>query len=224
MGADSHPAGWPDKGIVVRTRQSVSDRLPSQRRYREDSARWTRREFLRFGVVGGVVALGIQAAAFLYATLFPRRVPRFGSRIVAGDLREFTADSAPERVVAGKFFLASFPAGLLAIYWRCRHLGCDVPWYPSDTATLPNGREVTGIFRCPCHNSTYTRDGQVIAGPAPGPLDIFTIEVDAEGRVIVDTGEIWRRPVSTLADLTPAQPATSGPPNREKLTRVGPAV
>lgn len=202
----------------------MADRAPSQEQHDEGTAPWTRREFLRLGAVGGLVALGVQASAWLYATLFPRRVPRFGSRILAGNLHELAADSAPERVVAGKFFLTSFPAGLLAVYWRCRHLGCDVPWYPSETATLPDGREVTGIFRCPCHNSTYTREGEIIAGPAPGPLDIFTIEVDDLGRVIVDTGEIWRRPAATGADLTPAQPASIGPPNRENLTRVGPSV
>jgi len=42
----------------------------------------------------------------------------------------------------------------------CPHLGCHYQW---DAAA--------GEFRCPCHASTFAKDGKVLGGPAPRPLD-----------------------------------------------------
>ena len=65
---------------------------------------------------------------------------------------------------------------MLALWHRCTHLGCTVPW-----------NENEGQFHCPCHNSIFTPNGEVVSGPAPSPLDLFPIEI-VNGEVIVDTG------------------------------------
>jgi cytochrome b6-f complex iron-sulfur subunit len=75
------------------------------------------------------------------------------------------------------------PEGLLALYWKCKHLGCTVPWKPDEDY---QGNQ--GIFHCPCHGSIYLRNGQNVAGPAPQPLDYFPIEI-AGGKISVDTGK-----------------------------------
>jgi cytochrome b6-f complex iron-sulfur subunit len=74
--------------------------------------------------------------------------------------------------------------GLLALWQKCPHLGCTVP-YRADFSFL--GR--TGWFRCPCHGSTYTKEGGIlVAGPAPRPMDRFSIEVREDNSIVVNTG------------------------------------
>ena len=64
--------------------------------------------------------------------------------------------------------------GLLALYQKCVHLGCTVQWL----ATF-DFQNQTGWFRCPCHQSTYTKAGVRVFGPAPRSLDTFEIQFDA---------------------------------------------
>src|SRR3972149_5228658 len=74
--------------------------------------------------------------------------------------------------------------GLLGLWRRCPHLGCPVPWRADFTFL---GR--TGWFRCPCHGSTYTKEGGIlVAGPAPRPLDLFDLEVQPDKSVVVPGG------------------------------------
>lgn len=49
----------------------------------------------------------------------------------------------------------------------CTHLGCRVRWISE--------RE---IFFCPCHNGVFDKDGAVLDGPPPRPLDRFEVKVD----------------------------------------------
>lgn len=42
----------------------------------------------------------------------------------------------------------------------CPHLGCRYDWFPS-----------AHHFVCPCHGSVFSLTGEVLAGPAPRPLD-----------------------------------------------------
>jgi cytochrome b6-f complex iron-sulfur subunit len=68
--------------------------------------------------------------------------------------------------------------GLVALYQRCVHLGCRVPFC-----------QTSQWFECPCHGSKYNRVGEKKAGPAPRGLDRFVFTV-AGGVVKVDTGTI----------------------------------
>ena len=65
---------------------------------------------------------------------------------------------------------------LMAIYQVCVHLGCLVPYIPSEKR-----------FICPCHGSTYERDTQYVRGPAPRNLDQFPVKV-VNGNIVVNTG------------------------------------
>ena len=58
----------------------------------------------------------------------------------------------------------------------CPHLGCTVRW-----------EEQSARFRCACHGGTFDRDGTVLAGPPPRPLDRYRFRVDA-GQLLVEVG------------------------------------
>ena len=72
--------------------------------------------------------------------------------------------------------IAGMEKGYVALYQKCVHLGCRVPWCPSSQ-----------WFECPCHGSKYNRVGEKQGGPAPRGLDRFALEVSG-GNIIVDTG------------------------------------
>ena len=58
----------------------------------------------------------------------------------------------------------------------CTHLGCRIRWIPDQEG-----------FFCPCHNGVFAKDGSVIGGPPPRPLDRFETKVE-EGILFVKRG------------------------------------
>lgn len=63
---------------------------------------------------------------------------------------------------------------------KCPHLGCGYKW--RRTKNFPDG-----VFLCPCHLSIYDEAGKVLDGPAPRPLDVLPMQVNAAGDVqIID--------------------------------------
>jgi cytochrome b6-f complex iron-sulfur subunit len=78
--------------------------------------------------------------------------------------------------------LEGMQGGVTALYQKCVHLGCRVPWCKSSQ-----------WFECPCHGSQYNRVGEKKGGPAPRGLDRFGVEVSG-GVVTVDTGNLVQGP------------------------------
>ncbi len=66
----------------------------------------------------------------------------------------------------------------IALYQRCVHLGCTVPF-----------RDDCVSFKCPCHGSHYHVDGEYLDGPAPRSLDRFALSFNGED-VVIDTGTL----------------------------------
>ena len=68
----------------------------------------------------------------------------------------------------------------IAYSGKCPHLGCGYKW--RKTKNFPEG-----VFLCPCHLSIYDEAGKVIDGPAPRPLDVLPMQVEAGGEIkIID--------------------------------------
>ena len=65
--------------------------------------------------------------------------------------------------------------GVVALYQKCVHLGCRVPW--CSTAQW---------FECPCHGSKYDRIGEKRDGPAPRGLDHWPITISGDN-ILIDT-------------------------------------
>jgi cytochrome b6-f complex iron-sulfur subunit len=147
-----------------------------------NSGKATRRQFLVGILTLSLVGLIGQAGVALIDFLKPRmQAGTFGSKVSAGQAAEYQPGSV-SHVRKGRYYISRLDdGGLLAMWQRCTHLGCTVPWHEDEAQ-----------FHCPCHNSIYTRTGEVVSGPAPRPLDIFPIEVD-NGEVVVDTGHPIQR-------------------------------
>ena len=173
-------AGVPDppsQPITVGTpRQTAAQRRSEAER------RFTRREFLRNAVLGGVGVAAIAGGVAASQYGLPNKTGVFGKEvIVPPDVIPAPGDP-PYKYLPGKFWLINNADGALALYWKCPHLGCTVPWEESE-----------GQFHCPCHQSIYDRHGVRIDGPAPRPMDLMALRVDALGNVVVNTGEITER-------------------------------
>jgi len=137
----------------------------------------SRRDFLNlFWGAAGAVALSEFSLVGL-RFLSPRPViGEFGGVFNVGVVEDFPMGSVTP-VEAGRFYVVRLvDGGLLAVYRRCTHLGCAVPYDPA-----------VGQFVCPCHGSAFTMDGQVQNAPAPRPLDLFSLSITDAGEILVDT-------------------------------------
>jgi cytochrome b6-f complex iron-sulfur subunit len=163
----------------------------------------TRRQFFNRSIVAGsglgLGAFGVAALAFLW----PSAGGGFGGKIVVGseaDAKDAFSNKIPFYNAAAKTYIVAYPEedlpkarkvpsytapilagmeqGYVALYQKCVHLGCRVPWCPSSQ-----------WFECPCHGSKYNRVGEKQGGPAPRGLDRFVLELSG-GNIVVDTGSL----------------------------------
>jgi cytochrome b6-f complex iron-sulfur subunit len=177
----------------------------------------SRRQFLNrawtLSFVGFLGFFGMSSLAFLW----PRLSGGFGTRITAGDYDDIISRVGPEGDYEpvfnseGRFWLTYYDgtgdapvyltvgameAKLQALYRKCVHLGCSVPFCSKSK-----------LFECPCHGSKYRLNGEFFGGPAPRGLDRFPVIVEG-GKVIVDTGALEIGPprgVNTWAQFAEPQ-------------------
>ena len=179
--------------------------------------------------VGAALAGG---AATILNMLYPRGVAGFGGPInVAASA--IPAPGEPPRVFPeGRFLLVnlapdegrmaesnvSAAGGLLALWTRCPHLGCTVPWAPD--AVFDDGTDRRGWFRCPCHGSTYTKAGVRVYGPAPRSMDTMQIDV-AENGIVVQTGDRTKGDIDNTARAVGWTPPDAATTNDSPQSEVG---
>ena len=166
----------------------------------EDQLGVTRRQFFNRSITVMMVAGIAGFAASIIAFLWPSLKGGFGSRVTVGKiddiLAEIDAAKGPKYVAEARTYLVPYPAsalqkakkvysgavldgmnaGVVALYQKCVHLGCRVPWCSTSQ-----------WFECPCHGSQYNRVGEKKGGPAPRGLDRFAIVVGAGGLITVDS-------------------------------------
>lgn len=149
-----------------------------------------RRQFLGLAWAGSLAVLGAQTLAALTRFLKPVSSGGFGGLIYAGRVDEFPVGSI-NRILSGRFYLVRNEQGFLALWQRCTHLGCAVPY-----------DEAAQQFHCPCHGSIFNDLGEVSGGPAPRPLDFFPV-VLRDGEVWVDTSKPTERAAYDPSQVTP---------------------
>jgi cytochrome b6-f complex iron-sulfur subunit len=155
----------------------------------------TRRALLRGGFGVGLASVLAAMGGIVVDFLWQRNVSGFGAVITAGAIADFPPGTKT-KVREGKFWLVNLTEaqggpGLLALWQKCPHLGCVVPWEERFRFVEPSSGDVTeGWFRCPCHQSTYDHAGVRVYGPAPRSMDRMALRVTKDGFIEVDTGDI----------------------------------
>jgi cytochrome b6-f complex iron-sulfur subunit len=187
---------------------SVEQSAPKSTARRVEQARQAearkvaRRSFLRVSVFAGLT-LGVGSLLAGFLGFFNLRHPTgFGGVVNVAKARIPKPGDDPGRISEGKFWLSNLAGtqgdvlgvggtgGLMALYWKCPHLGCTVPWNPGFQGSQVNFPGVNGWFRCPCHGSTYSRAGVRVFGPAPHSMDTMLVTINADGSINVNTGKI----------------------------------
>jgi len=125
--------------------------------------------------------LGVEAAWTTWDFLRPRVSEGFGADIKVGAAESFR-EGEVRYVSAGRMYVVSVGGELHALYQKCPHLGCRVPFCES-----------SGRFECPCHASVFNRRGEYISGPSPRGMDEFPIRT-VERDLVVGTGTVIEGP------------------------------
>ena len=180
----------------------------------------TRRQFFNraitatFGSFMGL--MGLYSLAFFW----PKLSGGFGTDVDAGSVSEvkskvFASDGSilPLFIPEARAYIVPAPAPLseqfadkkvevaelMALFQRCVHLGCRVPWCGPSQG-----------FECPCHGSKYSSIGEYFAGPAPRNLDRFEVEI-RDDRFIIKTGSLLETPrARVLTSEYPRGPSCIG--------------
>jgi cytochrome b6-f complex iron-sulfur subunit len=169
----------------------------------EEALGVTRRQVLNRGIVATFALTLTGFGAACVAMLWPSLSGGFGSKIRVGKFDEIMEEIADKKepfyLGAGRVYISPYPQegvekakgvqayaavlegyeqGVVAIYQKCPHLGCRVPWC-----------KTSQWFECPCHGSQYNRVGEKKGGPAPRGMDRFAATVEG-GIVVVDTATV----------------------------------
>jgi len=148
----------------------------------DDTSKTTRRDFLKIAWTGlGALAV-VEAGGMALAFSLPRLAEgEFGSIVTVGPVDDFPPNSVTP-FPQSRFYLSRLEdGGFLALYRKCTHLGCSVPWEAAQ-----------GGFMCPCHASAFDARGDVLNPPAPRALDLFPVIIE-DGVIKVDTGAVIQR-------------------------------
>lgn len=194
---ESQTDAWKAALASRRTQVADSEAIPAAMLSPVDEG-VSRRNFIRASFWGGLGLTLLGSVGLLLDFLYPRNVRGFGGPVPAGNVTDYEKGRPPVANQEGQFYLANLdPAetrpggsgggdGLLALWRKCPHLGCTVPW----RGTFSYEGDAGGWYRCPCHASTYTKTGVRVFGPAARSMDTMAIEIDDAGNITVQTGQI----------------------------------
>lgn len=124
-------------------------------------------------------ACGAAGARFM----FPNVIYEPSQKFNAGPAATYDLGVSTKWLNEQRVWIVRTPSGFYAMWARCTHLGCTPNWWGDQNR-----------FKCPCHGSNYTLDGDVIAGPAPMPLWRTKVTLAPTGDLIVDKAILENKP------------------------------
>ena len=150
-----------------------------------DGAPVRRRELLRAAFISATALAATELAISVAPFLRVNRIAGLGASVSLTQTKAEILDrfsstkDEPILFAQHRFFLIHAPDAIAAVFRRCTHLGCAVPFAKDEDR-----------FHCPCHQSIYDKHKALaVSGPTPRGLDLFHIS-EAEGRLTVDTNPL----------------------------------
>ncbi len=143
----------------------------------------TRRDFMRIAIssIGGIIGLAWAVPAVVYVIQPALKTGQGEGWLLLGStskieigvptlfkvkIQRQTGWVTNEEELS-VYILTNDGREFIAMSNICTHLGCRIRWI----AEKDN-------FFCPCHNGVFDKEGNVIGGPPPRPLDRFKTKVE----------------------------------------------
>ena len=142
----------------------------------------TRRDFLwtAWAAFATLMAGGAASAARF---LLPNVLYESPQIFKAGKPEDYAAGVSTKWMKEQRVWIVRTDKSLYALWGRCTHLGCTPNWFDAEKR-----------FKCPCHGSNFSIAGDVIAGPAPKPLNRCAVALLPTGEILVDKSILETRP------------------------------
>ena len=153
-----------------------------------------RRGFLGIAIasIGGLISMGMGIPAIAYIlgpTLSKEKDQgwvRLGSinKVELGTPTFFKVNIKrktgwlEEEEKIGVFVLTDDGRDFIAMSNICTHLGCRVRWIVDQE-----------VFLSPCHNGVFDKEGKVVSGPPPRPLDRYEVKIENDQLFI---GQVYK--------------------------------
>lgn len=144
----------------------------------------SRRTFYEWSVLilGGIVQAALTLPALAYL-LIPSRKKTDGNWTDAGSIAALPAQQPIELTVQRErqdawkssvekltvWAVKKSDSEVVVYSAQCTHLGCGYHWANEEQH-----------FVCPCHESVFSKDGDVVSGVAPRPLDRFQTRIEGD--------------------------------------------
>jgi cytochrome b6-f complex iron-sulfur subunit len=132
-----------------------------------------RRRFVKAGTTSLAIA-GVGVCVFGFRYLYPNVLYEPSPVVRAGKPEHYRVGTVTLDAKNG-IFVVRAPEGFYALSAVCTHLGC-LTVYKADTSEIA----------CPCHGSTFQKDGRVIVGPAPQALPWLKMWLAEDDNLMVD--------------------------------------
>jgi len=137
----------------------------------------TRREFINWFWVGwATFSIAVGAIATLVGRfMFPNVLFEKPMAFRAGKPDEYGVGVDERYKDTQNVWIVRSPEGFYVLSTTCTHLGCTPNWLSSEKK-----------FKCPCHGSGFRMTGMNFEGPAPRPLERYSIALDDTGNIRID--------------------------------------
>ena len=130
----------------------------------------------------GIFCIGVFAEAIVvvYRFLMPFKKSKplktftcFSKDILQGQAKEI-------QLRGNKLILINNEGSIIAFSATCPHLGCSVKW-----------ESKKDIFLCPCHMATFDKNGKVLEGPPPRPMDQYKVVIEGNSVFVFVPQNYW---------------------------------
>ena len=148
------------------------------------SSEINRRGFFSWLALGWVAFVGVTGGFFtvIIRFLYPNVLFEPPQSFKIGFPEDFSPNTVDIRFKKEfNVWIVRDEESIFALSTVCTHLGCTPNWLTTESK-----------FKCPCHGSGFRMTGVHFEGPAPRPLERYSITVANDGQLLVDKNKMYK--------------------------------